>query len=118
LVHVCGRDPVWVILLGGNCIDAVDDPADRRPAAWSAGLAIGLSAIYFWSTARVLQFLRDRPSVNSSAQSSILFALVVPGMLYLAALAQWLVYRRRLGSLLPVAAAALFGSFFCFLLVA
>lgn len=103
---------------GRNSIGAVDDPVDRRPAAWSAGLTIGLSAIYFWSTARVLLSLEDRPSLNSSARSSILFALVVPGMLYLVALAQWVVYRRRLGSLLPVAAVAFFGSFFCFLLVA
>lgn len=103
---------------GRNSIGAVDDPVDGRPTAWSVGLAIGLSAIYFWSVARVLLFLGSRPSLNSSARSSILLALCIPGMLYLAALTQWVVHRRRGGSLLPVAVAALFGSFFCFLLVA
>jgi len=81
-------------------------------------LAIGLSAIYAWSAVRVLVFRGSRPSLNSSARSSILFALCIPGLLYLAALTQWVVYRRRGGSLLPVAVAALFGTIFCFQLVA
>ncbi|HRW40332.1 MAG TPA: hypothetical protein P5193_02180 [Microthrixaceae bacterium] len=44
--------------------------------------------------------------------------MCIPGLLYLAALTQWVVYRRRGGSLLPVAVAALFGTIFCFQLVA
>ena len=87
-----------------------------QPSAWSAGLAIALSAVYLWSVVRVLLFLGDRPSLNSSARGSTLMALAIPGVLYLATLVQWVVYRHRTGSVLPVVGAVLIGCLVSFVL--
>lgn len=91
---------------------------DRRRTAWSVVLAVGLSVIYFGSMARVLMFLADRPSLNSSARGAMLLVEVIPAVLYLAVVTQWAVYRRRTGSLLPVSGAALFGTTLCLVFVA
>lgn len=91
------------------------DTAVINVRIWPPGVVGATSIVYGLSMLRVVMFLNDRTALNSSARGAILTALFIPLALYLVVVVQWILYRSRMGSPLPVVAAALFGAVFCYL---